>query len=104
MCPHALFSQAQSQIVFFCCVCIVKLPTVLEKFNGSKDTQSTVDEQIKVLQTQLTDLAAKINDQIDSRFQQLERKITTNLPSSNSVTQSLPSAHEPDRNLSFTSN
>ena len=40
-----------------------------------------------------------MNDQIDSRFQQLEKKITTNLPSSNSVTQSLPSAHEPDRTV-----
>ena len=71
---YDVLNTCPDQIVFFCCVCIVKLPTVLEKFNGSKDTQSTVDEQIKVLQTQLTDLAAKMNDQIDSRFQQLEKK------------------------------
>ena len=96
---YDMLNTCPDQIVFFCCVCIVKLPTVLEKFNGSKDTQSTVDEQIKVIQTQLTDLAAKMNDQIDSRFQQLEKEIITNLPSSNSVTQSLPSAHEPVRTV-----
>ena len=100
---YDMLNTCPDQIVFFCCVCIVKLPTVLEKFNGSKDTQSTVDEQIKVLQTQLTDLAAKMNNQIDFCFQQLEKKITTNLPSSNSVTQSLPSACEPDRTVTVMS-
>lgn len=69
--------------------------SALEKFSGSGNTQSSVDKQIEALQTQITDLVGKVNDQINSRFQQLEEKITTNSLHSNSITQSLSSAHEP---------
>jgi len=65
--------------VFFCSVCIAKLATTLEKSGGSKDSKSAMDKQIEALQSQLTDLTAKMKDQatqvheqINSHFLQLK--------------------------------
>ena len=61
-----------------------------------------MDKQIEALQSQLTDLVAKMNDQatkvheqINSHFLQLENKVSAKFLNSNSVTQSLPTTHEP---------
>jgi len=71
----------------------------IEKYEH-KGTQSSVDQQIEALQTQLTDLVAAVNDQINSRFHQLEENITTNFLKSNSATQSSP-AHEPNESVTL---
>jgi len=99
---YDMLNTCPDQIVFFCSVCIAKLPTALEKSSGSKDSRSAMDKQIEALQSQLTDLAAKVNDQatkvheqINSRFLQFENKVSAKFLNSNSVTHSLPTAHEP---------
>ena len=60
-----------------------------------------MDKQIEALQSQLTDFAAKMNDratkaheQINSRFLQLDNKVSAKISNRNSVTQSLPTICE----------
>ena len=73
--------MCSDQTVYFCSVCISKLPKTLEKFTDSEDTQCFVGKQIETLQSQRSDLVAY--------FQQFGNKFN-----SNSGSQSLPSTYE----------
>ena len=79
---YDMLNTCPDQIVFFCSICIAKLPKVLEKSTDGEDHQCPVGKQIETLQSQMSDLV--------DRFQQFENKIN-----SNSRSQSLPSHCKP---------
>ena len=56
---YDMLNNCTPQIVFFCSLCISKLPSVLDQSNNSN-----VNKQIETLQTQVTDLITKVDDQI----------------------------------------
>ena len=91
---YDILSNCTPQIVFFCSLCISKLPSVLDQ-----SSNVNFDRKIETLQTQVTDLVTKVNEQINNRLQQLEEKLTSTTSTSQNVSTSCSSTDESTETL-----
>ena len=91
---YDILSNCTPQIVFFCSLCISKLPSVLDQTSNVN-----INSKIETLQTQVTDLVTKVNEQINNRLQQLEEKLTSIPSTSQSISTSCSSTDESTENL-----